>query len=285
MPINKTFEVAKKNRLIRACFFCQEGSHFRSDCPKLNAIIEYNCQKYLEQKLSIKFRSKWVNRKCKKRRTIDESCEWNEYAYVCIAMLCMIIYAMYGAKEHNINIVVTDINNIESTTDFESSKEGYNINNNNNRNNIVNNNRISDRENRNINISDNENNSIVTNNVLNRSIDDYCINFSNFLNNECANIYGRDIIDLKYKKVWNVLFNNQIVFGDYSRTPSLVRSGTILRKIMTRASIRQGLLFQRYKCKLTRSVNAENVVRQASRFINSNTNLKPYILGSEIRCI
>jgi len=75
----------------------------------------------------------------------------------------------------------------------------------------------------------------------------------------------KDIIDLKYKKVWNVLFNNQIVFGDYSRTPSLVRSGTILRKIMTRASIRQGLLFQRYKRKLTRSVNAENVVRQASR--------------------
>jgi len=31
------------------------------------------------------------------------------------------------------------------------------------------------------------------------------------------------------------------------------------------ASTRQGLLFRKYKSKLTRSVNAENAVRQASR--------------------
>jgi len=34
---------------------------------------------------------------------------------------------------------------------------------------------------------------------------------------------------------------------------------------MPRASTRQGLLFRKYKRKLTRSVNAENAVRQASR--------------------
>jgi len=35
--------------------------------------------------------------------------------------------------------------------------------------------------------------------------------------------------------------------------------------LKTRASTRQGLLFRKYKRKLTRSVNAENAVRQASR--------------------
>jgi len=34
---------------------------------------------------------------------------------------------------------------------------------------------------------------------------------------------------------------------------------------MSRASTSQGLVFQLYKYKLTRSVNAENAVRQASR--------------------
>jgi len=54
---------------------------------------------------------------------------------------------------------------------------------------------------------------------------------------------------------------------------------------MPRASTRQGLLFRKYKRKLTRSVNAENAVRQASnanvsegenqnffRIVNSNPN-------------
>jgi len=44
-----------------------------------------------------------------------------------------------------VNIVVTDMNNIESSTDSDSSNEVYNINNNNNRNNIVNSSNISNR--------------------------------------------------------------------------------------------------------------------------------------------
>jgi hypothetical protein len=48
-----------------------------------------------------------------------------------------------------------------------------------------------------------------------------------------------DIIDLNYKIELNVLFNNQIVSGNYSKTPFLVR----------------------------RSVNAENAVRQAEKTI------------------
>jgi len=50
-----------------------------------------------------------------------------------------------------VNLVITDVNIVESSTDSDGSNEEYNINN----NNIVNNSRISNNENRNINISDN----------------------------------------------------------------------------------------------------------------------------------
>ena len=91
------------------------------------------------------------------------------------------------------------MNNVESSTDSDSSNKAYNINNTNhinniinntnNINNIINNSSISDRENKNINISDSENNSIVTDNVVNSSIGENCANLSYFLNNECSNIY------------------------------------------------------------------------------------------------
>ena len=93
---------------------------------------------------------------------------------------------------------------------------------------------------------------------MNNSIGENRGNLSNFLNNECVNIYvmwyrlynfllgGRDadIIGLNYKKEWNILLKNQIISGDYSKTPFLVRSAALFTEIMTRASTRQGLLFQ-----------------------------------------
>jgi hypothetical protein len=50
----------------------------------------------------------------------------------------------------NVNAIITDMNNIESSIDSDSRNKVNNINN--NRNNIVNYSRISDSENRNINI-------------------------------------------------------------------------------------------------------------------------------------
>jgi len=50
-----------------------------------------------------------------------------------------------------------------------------------------------------------------------------------------------DIIDLNYKKEWDVLFNNQIISGDYSKMPFLVWSGALFTEIMHWASIRQGV--------------------------------------------
>jgi len=122
------------------------------------------------------------------------------------------------------------MNNTELSSDSDSSNEVYNINNSNDRNNIVNNNRNSDNENRIINISNSENYNIITSNLVNSSIGENRGNLSNFLNNECVNIYvtwyrlynfllgGRDadIIDLNYKKEWNILFKNQIISDDYS---------------------------------------------------------------------
>ena len=50
----------------------------------------------------------------------------------------------------NVNTIILDMNNIESSIDPDSSKEEYDIYNNNDRNNIVNNRNISDSENNNI---------------------------------------------------------------------------------------------------------------------------------------
>jgi len=137
----------------------------------------------------------------------------------------------------------------------------YNINNNDNRNNIVNYSRITNRENRNINIRDSENNSIVINDVANRSIGENRVNLSNCLNNECVNIYvtwyrsynflldGRDadIIDLNYKKEWDVLIKSPVISGDYSKMPFFCGSSALFIEIIPWTSTRQRLLIQRKK--------------------------------------
>ena len=70
---------------------------------------------------------------------------------------------------------------------------------------------------------------------MNSSIGENRDNLSNFLNNECVNINvtwyrlykfllggkDSDIIDLNYKKEWDILFKNQIISDDYSKTPIL----------------------------------------------------------------
>jgi len=88
-----------------------------------------------------------------------------------------------------------------------------------------------------------------------------CYRLYNFL------LGGRDanIIDLNYKNEWDILFKNQIISDDYSKTPFLMRSATLFTEIIPRASTLQKLLFRKYKRKLTKSVNAENALRQASR--------------------
>ncbi|KAG4094615.1 hypothetical protein H8356DRAFT_1427789 [Neocallimastix lanati (nom. inval.)] len=99
----------------------------------------------------------------------------------------------------NVDTVITDMNNIELSSDSDSSNEVYNINKINNRNNIVNN-------------SDSENFNIVAINLVNSSI-------------------GENRANLKRK--WDILFKNQIISGDYSKTPFLVLSAALLIQIMS----------------------------------------------------
>ena len=155
-----------------------------------------------------------------------------------------LIFKYCPISNSNVNTVITNMNNIESSTDSDSSNEVYNINNSNNRYNIVNKSSISNSENRNINISNSKNNSIVTDNVVNSSLGENRVNLSNFLQNKCVSIIcdvipiiqlppwwkNADIMDLNYKKEWDVLFKNQIISGDYSKTSFLVT------EIMPRAS-------------------------------------------------
>jgi len=61
------------------------------------------------------------------------------------------------------------------------------------------------------------------------------------------------------------MFKNQIISGNYSKTPFFVRFVALLIEIMPRPITRQVLIFQLYKRKLTRNFNTENAVRQASR--------------------
>ena len=65
-------------------------------------------------------------------------------------------------------------------------------------------------------------------------------------------LFGRrdtDIIDINYKKEWNVLLKNQIISGDiissdYSKTSFLVQSSVLFTEIMPRTNTRQGLIFR-----------------------------------------
>jgi len=90
------------------------------------------------------------------------------------------------------------------------------------------------------------------------------------------------------------LFKNQIITGDYSKTPFLMRSAALFTEIKLRVSSRQGLLFPKDKHKLTKSFNAENEIRQVSRANASEgedhnffqiVHLNPNQYGNEVRGI
>ncbi|KAG4086053.1 hypothetical protein H8356DRAFT_1353258 [Neocallimastix lanati (nom. inval.)] len=103
----------------------------------------------------------WLIRKINLRKLeTTESSTLNEDNDVLVAIEKIVILDR--------NAIFSNINNVESSADSDSSNEVYNINNNNNRNNIVIVGLMIERD-RNINIRDSENNSIVTNNVVNRS--------------------------------------------------------------------------------------------------------------------
>jgi len=93
------------------------------------------------------------------------------------------------------------------------------------------------------------------------------------------------LIQIIYK--WDVLFNNQIIFGDYSKTSFLMWSATsLLQELCLRLVLNKWLLFWWYRRKLTRSSNGWKCSRTGLigsiprvredhnffQFINSNPN-------------
>ena len=66
-------------------------------------------------------------------------------------------------------------------------------------------------------------------------------------------------------KEWSKLYKNQIDSGSYSHIPYMVRTAAYLNMIIPTVSARKRALFDRYKLDQTKSVKADNPVRQASR--------------------
>ena len=70
---------------------------------------------------------------------------------------------------------------------------------------------------------------------------------------------------------WKDILNCQIKSGNYSDTPFLVITAALLQSIMPIAIGQQWSMFNRFKLNpTTKSVNADNTVRQASRASATN---------------
>ena len=137
-----------------------------------------------------------------------------------------------------------------------SHNNNYSSNNSTNRNNSNSYNIISS----NISINRNNSSSIENNVYANSSV---CEKVFNFL------LGGRSI---NYStREWKDLLECQMKSGTYSDTPFLVVTAALLQSIIPIAIGQQWSLFNRFKSNHnTKSVNAENTVRQASRASATN---------------
>ena len=105
------------------------------------------------------------------------------------------------------------------------------------------------------NVSVNENNMYINSSV--------CIKMFNFL------LGGRSFNNST--REWNDLFKCQLKSGTYSDIPFLVVTAALLQSIMPIAIGQQWSMFNRFKStNTTKSVNADNTVRQASRASATN---------------
>jgi len=94
-----------------------------------------------------------------------------------------------------------------------------------------------------------DNNNLVNNIVYNNS--SVCKEVFKFV------LGGRTLNENHNTREWIKFYNCQIKHGDYSETPFLVATATILNKIMPIALSQQWALFGRFFLKTAKSVNAE----------------------------
>ena len=71
---------------------------------------------------------------------------------------------------------------------------------------------------------------------------------------------------------WAKIFKCQTDSGEYSHIPYMVKLASYLNMIIPIVAERKRLLFDKYKLEHTKSVKADNPVRQASRAIATNRN-------------
>jgi len=150
------------------------------------------------------------------------------------------------------------------TNDIINSNNDYSNSNNSNSNNNNSNNSNSNISFSNIsnNIISNVSNSIENNVYVDSSV---CEKVFNFL------LGGRSISNST--REWEDLFKCQMKSGAYSDTPFLVVTAALLQSIIPIAIGQQWSLFNRFKSNrttTTKSVNAEETVRQASRASATN---------------
>jgi len=160
------------------------------------------------------------------------------------------------------------------TNDIVNSNNDYSNSINNNSNNSNSNNRNSNNSNSNNRNSNNSNSNISFSNISNSIIS----NVSNSIENNvyidssvCEKVFnfllgGRSINNST--REWEDLFKCQMKSGAYSDTPFLVVTAALLQSIIPIAIGQQWSLFNRFKSNsttTTKSVNAEETVRQASR--------------------
>ena len=156
------------------------------------------------------------------------------------------------------------------TNDIVNSNNDNSNSNNSNSNNSNSNNSNSNNSNSNNSNSNNSNsnNSNVINSIENKNVYvdfSVCEKVFNFL------LGGRSINNST--REWKDLFKCQMKSGAYSDTPFLVVTAALLQSIIPIAIDQQWSLFNRFKSNrtiTTKSANAEETVRQASRASATN---------------
>ena len=111
---------------------------------------------------------------------------------------------------------------------------------------------------------------IVINNLDNCLVSNTVYDNSSVLNNVFIFLLGGRP-HIFNSREWNDLCNYQIKSGNFSDTPFLVVTAAFLNCIILIASGWQRSLFNKYKTNHTKSLNAEIIIRQASRVRATNS--------------
>jgi len=181
----------------------------------------------------------------------------------------------YGISIINFGNLTNDIVNSNNNNSNNNKSNSYNSNSNNSNSNNSNSNNSNSNNSNSNNSNSNNSNSNISNNIIS--------NVGNSIENNVyvdSSVYGKVFNFLlggqsinNSTREWKDLFKCQMKSGAYSDTPFLVVTAALLQSIIPIAIGQQWSLFKRFKSNrttTTKSVNAEETVRQASRASATN---------------